>query len=150
MVHDKITLSFPLECPLHFADVETRKWLFPLLMTTKTKYLVNWDLVWIFWVWLNIKWMILIWRITLHMMFPPSDDGGENLETLSNIIQKYLNQLMVRSKNSLFSKTSGVLKGYWKLNTMTFITPSYNRFLIKGIAVTIQIHLDVRMAKAKC
>lgn len=83
-------------------------------------------------------------------MFPPSDDGGENLETLSNIIQKYLNQLMVRSKNSLFSKTSGVLKGYWKLNTMTFITPSYNRFLIKGIAVTIQIHLDVRMAKAKC
>lgn len=149
MMHNKITLSFPLECPLHFTDVEARKWLFPLLMTMKIKRMVNWDLVWILLVWLNIKWMILVWRITLHMMFPPSEDGGENLET-SKIIQKYLSQPMVRPKSSLVSKTSGVLEGYWKLNTLKFRSLYLNRFITKVIEMAIQSYLDARMAKARC
>lgn len=50
-------------------------------------------------------------------MFPPSHDGGDNLVTMFKMIQKKKNQKtksqsMVRSENSLFSKTSWVLKGY--------------------------------------
>lgn len=44
---------------------------------------------------------------------------------------------MVRSENPLFLKSSGILKGYWKLNILSNISLSPNRFLIKGIAITI-------------
>lgn len=38
------------------------------------------------------------------MMFLPSHDGGDNLETMSKMIQENMSQVKVRSENSLFQK----------------------------------------------